>query len=156
MAWGALLERGTGKQKEGVQDGHRTPPRDLNPIFQSGEEGTGQRQQPAWYPRGGIQTPCLPHCLNHRVGRGPWDSLAHGAWRSRAGGGEFSLCTGPPPLLRSPSEQGPPGPRTPTPSPPKAVFETLAQEGGLGKASIATSPWLSWRLGHSARPHVLH
>lgn len=36
MAWrggGLFLERGPRKQKEGVQDGHRTPPRDLNPTF---------------------------------------------------------------------------------------------------------------------------
>lgn len=82
--WGGGVERwvteswGRGSRR-GCPGLARGPTQGPKPnLPNEGRRRQGKCSSQLGNPRGGIQTPCLPHCLNHRVGRGPGGS--EGAW----------------------------------------------------------------------------
>ena len=141
------------------------------------------KTEPAWDPKGADQTPCIPYCLSHRLGRGPWDCILPVISPPHTCRGQpgrvgwlaempilVDLCTGPPSLLHSPLVHALPKPRTTleTHPPHPRTVQSFAQEGGPGKASITFALVLleaglalrvktgrAW-LGRSARPHSPH
>lgn len=71
-SWG----RGSRRRCPGLAQG---PTQRLKPNLPSeGRRRQDKCSSQLGNPRGGIQTPCLPHCLKHRAGRGPRGS--EGAW----------------------------------------------------------------------------